>query len=128
MGSSYTDPVNIGTEQEATILEWATLIRDKVEAMRDEGIIPPSCSSPIPAFTPALEESRELALPGAVTERPRTRRSEIVYTDAVVDDPPRRRPDITRAREELGWSPRWGIEVGIEETIKYFAAIEGDEA
>ena len=56
----------------------------------------------------------------------KTRRSELVLTPAVVDDPPRRRPDITRAREVLGWEPKWTVKSGIEETIKYFASEEGD--
>jgi dTDP-glucose 4,6-dehydratase len=35
-------------------------------------------------------------------------------------DPQRRRPDITRAREKLGWSPKFGLEEGIRLTIPYF--------
>ncbi|WP_319454941.1 MULTISPECIES: NAD-dependent epimerase/dehydratase family protein [unclassified Mycobacterium] len=33
------------------------------------------------------------------------------------DDPTRRRPDITRARERLGWSPHVPVQVGIARTI-----------
>lgn len=36
------------------------------------------------------------------------------------DDPKRRRPDITRAREHLGWSPTVKLEDGLERTISYF--------
>ncbi|MFH1186028.1 MAG: UDP-glucuronic acid decarboxylase family protein [Chloroflexota bacterium] len=35
-------------------------------------------------------------------------------------DPQRRRPDITRAREKLGWNPKFGLEEGIRLTIPYF--------
>jgi dTDP-glucose 4,6-dehydratase len=35
-------------------------------------------------------------------------------------DPQRRRPDITRARQDLGWSPKVGLVEGLENTIVYF--------
>lgn len=37
-----------------------------------------------------------------------------------VRDPQRRQPDITRAREILGWEPRVSLEEGIQRTIPYF--------
>lgn len=37
-----------------------------------------------------------------------------------VRDPQRRQPDITRAREILGWEPRISLEEGIRKTIPYF--------
>ena len=38
----------------------------------------------------------------------------------VDDDPTQRRPDITKAREELGWEPKVNLEQGLEKTIAYF--------
>jgi dTDP-glucose 4,6-dehydratase len=35
-------------------------------------------------------------------------------------DPQRRQPDISRAKEILGWEPEFSIEEGLLETIKYF--------
>jgi len=35
-------------------------------------------------------------------------------------DPQRRRPDISRARQELGWTPKVGLIEGIEKTMVYF--------
>jgi dTDP-glucose 4,6-dehydratase len=35
-------------------------------------------------------------------------------------DPQRRQPDITRALEKLGWSPKYSLEQGLHETIPYF--------
>ncbi|MCS6992419.1 MAG: SDR family oxidoreductase [Anaerolineales bacterium] len=35
-------------------------------------------------------------------------------------DPQRRRPDITRAREILGWEPKISLEEGLRRTIPYF--------
>jgi dTDP-glucose 4,6-dehydratase len=39
--------------------------------------------------------------------------SEIVFEGLPVDDPKVRKPDITRAREVLGWSPRTGLDDGL---------------
>ncbi|MFZ5908545.1 MAG: UDP-glucuronic acid decarboxylase family protein [Chloroflexota bacterium] len=35
-------------------------------------------------------------------------------------DPQRRQPDITRARQILGWEPRYNLEEGVRKTIPYF--------
>jgi UDP-glucuronate decarboxylase len=48
--------------------------------------------------------------------------SAIIHRDLPPDDPGRRRPDITRARELLGWQPTVSLEAGLKETIPYFAA------
>ena len=46
--------------------------------------------------------------------------SQIVYRPLPVDDPVKRKPDITFARKELGWEPQTDIEQGIGKTIEYF--------
>lgn len=46
--------------------------------------------------------------------------SQIVYRPLPVDDPVKRKPDITFARKELGWEPQTDIEQGIRKTIEYF--------
>lgn len=52
--------------------------------------------------------------------------SEIVFhqprPDRIADDPQRRQPDITRARQILGWEPRVPLEEGLRRTIEYFRA------
>jgi len=40
--------------------------------------------------------------------------------DRLGNDPQRRQPDITRAREILGWEPKISLEEGIRRTILYF--------
>ena len=45
-------------------------------------------------------------------------RSEIVYEALPTDDPKQRRPDITRARELLGWEPTVALREGLERTIE----------
>lgn len=46
--------------------------------------------------------------------------SPIVFQPLPEDDPKVRRPDITRARQLLGWSPRISLEEGLKRTITYF--------
>jgi len=47
--------------------------------------------------------------------------SEMVFTPyAVGDDPQRRRPDITKARDLLAWEPSVDLEDGLSRTIEYF--------
>jgi UDP-glucuronate decarboxylase len=47
-------------------------------------------------------------------------RSELVYRPLPQDDPMQRCPDITLAREQLGWAPRVALEQGLQHTISYF--------
>ncbi len=44
----------------------------------------------------------------------------IHHKDLPVDDPKIRQPDISRAREILGWEPRVSLRTGLERTIAYF--------
>lgn len=47
-------------------------------------------------------------------------KSEITFHDMPVDDPKQRKPDITRAREILGWEPKVELREGLEKTLEYF--------
>ena len=47
-------------------------------------------------------------------------RSSIAYFPLPQDDPRQRQPDITRARETLGWIPKVQLEEGLTKTIDYF--------
>jgi dTDP-glucose 4,6-dehydratase len=49
----------------------------------------------------------------------------IVHLPLPTDDPQRRRPDITRARELLGWEPRTTLADGLRQTIAYFRGVPG---
>jgi dTDP-glucose 4,6-dehydratase len=51
--------------------------------------------------------------------------SEIVHRPLPVDDPTRRRPDISRARRELGWEPSTSLVDGLAATIDFLAAESG---
>ena len=46
--------------------------------------------------------------------------SAIEYAPGRIDDPERRRPDITKAQRVLGWQPAVGIESGLRRTIEWF--------
>ncbi len=48
-------------------------------------------------------------------------KSEITYKDLPSDDPIQRRPDISLAKDKLGWSPTIQLEEGLNKTIPYFA-------
>jgi UDP-glucuronate decarboxylase len=47
-------------------------------------------------------------------------KSKITHLPLPSDDPKQRRPDITLAKETLGWEPKVPLESGIEKTIAYF--------
>ena len=60
-----------------------------------------------------LEFAREII---ALTDS----RSEIIHVERPKDDPQLRRPDISRARELLGWEPRVPRREGLARTIEWF--------
>lgn len=47
-------------------------------------------------------------------------KSSITYNDLPKDDPARRQPDITLAKEKLGWEPRISLVDGLVKTIDHF--------
>lgn len=68
-----------------------------------------------PAETTILEFARRIiGLTGS--------RSQIVFKPLPADDPKQRQPDISLARQRLGWQPRVEVETGLKRTIDYFAA------
>lgn len=46
--------------------------------------------------------------------------SKIIFKELPPDDPVQRKPDITLARETLGWRPLVGLEEGLMKSIEYF--------
>ena len=51
-------------------------------------------------------------------------KSKIVYKPLPQDDPARRKPDVSLARELLGWTPEIALEDGLRQTIDYFRNLE----
>ena len=74
-------------------------------------------SQPINLGNPNEFTMRELAI---LVQRLCGGKSRIVHRPLPEDDPRQRRPDITRAKELLGWEPRIGLEQGLAQTIEYF--------
>jgi nucleoside-diphosphate-sugar epimerase len=49
----------------------------------------------------------------------------IVHEPLPSDDPKQRKPDITQARQKLGWEPTIDLRTGLERTIPHFAEVLG---
>jgi len=92
MNSNETRPVNIGTAEEYTILDFAKTVRDIVAKVKKED---------------GAKDVREVP---------------IVHKSMPIDDPQKRRPDTTRAKEVLDWQPKWPVAAGLEEMVRYYAA------
>ena len=54
-------------------------------------------------------------------------RSELVFKPLPSDDPTQRCPNITVAREKLGWEPTIKLEEGLKKTIAYFDTLLGEK-
>ena len=55
-------------------------------------------------------------------------RSEIVFEALPVDDPQVRQPDITKARDLLGWEPEIDLRAGLTKTISHYTKVLGEPA
>jgi UDP-glucuronate decarboxylase len=92
-------------------------VTDLVEAFVRLMDTPDDLTGPVNIGNPVEHTVRELAdkivaLTGS--------RSPIVHKPLPVNDPVRRRPDITQAKAVLGWEPRVGVDDGLKQTIAYF--------
>ena len=92
-------------------------VDDLVEAMMRTMATGPEITGPINIGNPGEFSIRELAdmvidLTGS--------RSKLVARPLPPDDPKQRRPDISLARDTLGWEPAIPLRTGLEATIRYF--------
>jgi dTDP-glucose 4,6-dehydratase len=55
-------------------------------------------------------------------------KSRIRHEPLPQDDPKQRRPDITKARQLLGWEPKIGLETGLRMSLDYFRKAVAEEA
>jgi UDP-glucuronate decarboxylase len=51
-------------------------------------------------------------------------KSKLVYKPLPADDPTQRQPDITLARQHLGWEPKVPLREGLAKTIEWFRSID----
>lgn len=58
--------------------------------------------------------------------RPGQAKLEMKYLPGRPDDPKRRCPDISRAKKELQWEPKIGLQEGLSLTLKYFFGLSTD--
>jgi UDP-glucuronate decarboxylase len=77
----------------------------------------PEITGPINLGNPGEFTIRELA--EQVIEMTGSR-SQLTFLPLPADDPKQRQPDITRAREDLGWQPKIALKEGLRHTIAYF--------
>ena len=47
-------------------------------------------------------------------------KSEIIFKELPKDDPVKRQPDISLAKEKLNWQPKYNLDDGLKKTIEYF--------
>ena len=93
MNSGETRPVNIGNSEEFTIGDFAELVKEVVtQVQKEDGV----------KMEKEIKIIRDLPMPA--------------------DDPQKRRPDTTRAKEILDWQPRWTVRMGLEEMVRYYKA------
>ncbi len=92
------------------------LVEGMMRMMERDGLVGP-VNLGNPAETSILEFAQRII---ALTSS----RSRVVFKPLPADDPRQRQPDITLARNELGWEPQVGIEAGLGKTIDYFAALK----
>ncbi len=54
-------------------------------------------------------------------------KQKVIYKDLPVDDPTQRQPNITKAREILGWDPKVSRAEGLKITYEYFKSLSEDD-
>ncbi|MGV6847895.1 MAG: UDP-glucuronic acid decarboxylase family protein [Marinibacterium sp.] len=81
-------------------------------------------TGPVNLGNPYEMEIRDLAEKVIAATRSTSR---LIFPPLPVDDPTRRKPDITLAKQELGWDPTVSLEEGLESSITYFREALGLE-
>ncbi|WP_055048602.1 UDP-glucuronic acid decarboxylase family protein [Devosia sp. A16] len=95
-------------------------VDDLIEGMLRLMETGPDVPGPINIGNPGEFTMRELA---EMVVRQTGSKSSIVYMPLPSDDPRQRRPDISLAREKLGWAPTVALEEGMARTIDYFRTV-----
>lgn len=109
-----------GGEQTRSFCYIEDLVRGLYRLMNRENITGPINLGNPHEFT-MLELAQKVR---AITNSP----SELVFKPLPIDDPCRRRPDISQAKKMLGWEPVVSIDEGLARTIAYFRNEVGKSA
>ncbi len=94
------------------------LVDGMVRMMDQDGFVGPVNLGNPAEFTILELAERVRALTGS--------RSEIRFLPLPADDPEQRRPDISLARDRLGWEPGVPLDEGLEKTVSYFDQLLAD--
>jgi hypothetical protein len=136
-------PVNLGSHFEFSVKQLAELVRDVVARVREEDGDEWESSSEEESEEEggSIEEEEEegsasrsqaalatqlgashLADSSPLPRAPRRRKKQVkvIYEALPTHDPRQRRPDTRRAAALLGWAPRWGLQQGLEEMVRYY--------
>ncbi len=92
-------------------------IDDLIEGLVRMMASPAGFTGPVNIGTPVEFTILELA---ETVIRMTASSSRITFRELPQDDPVQRKPDISLAREKLGWEPRVPLEEGLRKTIAYF--------
>ena len=90
------------------------LIEGVIRLMRSEETRPVNIGNPVEC---TVREVAEMVIELAGS------RSEISHQLLPEDDPRQRCPDISRAKESLGWEPQTPVREGLEKTLTWFAQL-----
>ena len=99
-------------------------VDDLIEAMVRMMNSPKGFTGPVNTGNPGEFTIRELA---HIIIKKLGGKGNIVYKPLPKDDPTQRRPDITLAKEKLGWEPKIALDEGLDKTIAYFQQVLGGE-
>jgi UDP-glucuronate decarboxylase len=99
-------------------------VDDLIEAILRMMATDAKFTGPLNIGNPGEFSMRELA--DLVVELTGTK-SKIVFRPLPPDDPKQRRPNISLAKEVLGWEPRIALREGLRKTINYFDAFLTEE-
>ena len=94
-----------------------TYVVDEVEGLLKDAFIPEAEGLPINLGQDKMTSVLDLA---KILIRLTNSKSKIVYHPLPIDDPVRRQPVLTRAKEILDWEPRTDLETGLKKTIEWF--------
>ena len=95
-------------------------VDDLIEAMVRMMAAGPDVTGPINTGNPHEFTIRQLA--EMVIEMTGSK-SKLIFEPLPSDDPKQRKPDISRARDALGWEPQTQLREGLKATIDYFDAL-----
>jgi len=111
-----SEPITVyGTGQQTRSFCYAT---DLIDGIYRLSLTPPDVSGPVNIGNPNEQTILEFA---QEIKRITGSSSEIVFQPLpTTDDPKQRKPDITKAKDLLGWAPKIGLEDGLKRTITYF--------